>query len=87
MADESSVMMAAMKVGAAQAPGSLYGLVNNAGIGKGSLAELVAVNYFGPKRVRINFHHCHHIINILLYLTHNCHMDEGDASIFATIES
>ena len=49
-------MMAAMKLSASHAPGSLYGLVNNAGLGAGSTADLMAVNYFGPKRVSKKAH-------------------------------
>jgi NAD(P)-dependent dehydrogenase (short-subunit alcohol dehydrogenase family) len=52
VADEVSVMMAALKVGEKHAPGSLYGLVNNAGVGFGkSTEEVVAVNYYGSKNV------------------------------------
>ena len=52
VADEGSVMVAALKLGAKHAPGSIYGLVNNAGVGFGrNTAEVVGVNYFGPKNV------------------------------------
>lgn len=52
VSDEASVSQAAVKVGKTHSPGSLYGLVNNAGVGFGrSTQEVCAVNYFGPKNV------------------------------------
>lgn len=48
---DESVKKAAEKVG-----GSLYGIVNNAGIGFGnSVMDTVGVNYFGPRRVNTEF--------------------------------
>jgi NAD(P)-dependent dehydrogenase (short-subunit alcohol dehydrogenase family) len=43
-------MVAALKLGAKHAPGSIYGLVNNAGVAAGSTEAVLDVNYFGAKR-------------------------------------
>eukprot|EP00977_Amphora_coffeiformis_P018819 scaffold6750_cov160-Amphora_coffeaeformis.AAC.3 len=45
-ASDESVQQAAASIG-----GPLYGIINNAGIMRGTLADVVNVNYFGPKRV------------------------------------
>lgn len=47
---DQSVQQAAATT-ASSDPSPLYGIVNNAGIMKGSLEEVVNVNYFGPRRV------------------------------------
>lgn len=52
VADEDSVIMAAHKLSNSHSPGTLYGIVNNAGVGFGlSTLDVVKVNYFGPKIV------------------------------------
>lgn len=56
VADVGSVMVASQKIAAIHPPGSLYGIVNNAGVGKGrSTEEVMSVNYFGPKNVTLAF--------------------------------
>ncbi|KAJ1438107.1 hypothetical protein B484DRAFT_324312 [Ochromonadaceae sp. CCMP2298] len=50
--DAASVQALCAQLLAAHGEGSFYGLVNNAGVGFGrSLAETLAVNLYGPKRV------------------------------------
>lgn len=44
-ASDESVQQAASSIG------TLYGIINNAGIMRGTLEDVVNVNYFGPKRV------------------------------------
>lgn len=51
VSDDESVKNAALKIKDKYGEGSLYGIVNNAGIANGTTEELLKVNLYGPKRV------------------------------------
>lgn len=56
VSDQASVIVAVAKVGQTHPKGSLYGIVNNAGLGFGrDTAEVCGVNYFGAKNVTMAF--------------------------------